>query len=193
MSEQSDPHFRRQRIWHRVVGAAVLLALLVILIPFILDLRDEEGGAISRSNIPERPPGFRVEEIPLSTPEEIRRALQDPPPIETASPQADEPRDVETTAGSTIAPAPAGEDAPGAAPRAYAVQVGSFSSEENALALRDRLRQRGYSAFLDRASIDGRTVFRVLVGPDARREHSDGLRDRVEREMDLKGVVIGYE
>lgn len=203
MSEHSDPVSRRQRIWHRMVGAAVLAALVVILVPFIIDLQDDEGPVITRSNIPERPPGFRVEEIALTPPEAIRREPQvSTSAAEPSSPRPDPDLDPAATevpaaeTGPAEASPPRGPASAGAvevAPQAFAVQIGSFSSEENATALRNRLRERGYSAFLDRHSVEGRPVVRVLVGPDARREHSERLRDRLDREMNIKGVVVGYQ
>lgn len=186
MSEAAQDSDRRQRLWHRLVGAAVLAALAVILVPMLVDFSDDDGATITRSNIPERPSGFRVEEIALM-----------PPAGTTADPAAESrpeslPAPAATTTSSSASPAPPA--AAGGPPLSgFAVQLGSFSSEDNATAMRDRLRGKGYSAFLDRATIDGRTVYRVLVGPDARREHSERLRDRLAAEMDLRGVVITYE
>lgn len=184
MTDKTESVERRQRIWHRMVGAAVLAALVVILVPFLLDIRDNDGTVITHSNIPDRPPGFRVEEISL-VPETARTP-------ETASPLTTDsatPAAAATASGGMPPATASGEPLP----QAFAVQIGSFSSDENAIALRDRLRGAGYSAFLDRVLVDGRTAVRVLVGPDARREHSEALRNRLDSEMKLKGMVIGYE
>ncbi len=192
MTEAAGTAERRQRIWHRMVGAAVLAALVAILVPFLLDIRDNDGTVITHSNIPERPPGFRVEEISL-VPEPAHR----PAGMSGAAPESASP--ATTGSGTPAVAAEANGGLPPAAaprgplPQAFAVQIGSFSSDENATVLRDRLRGAGYSAFLDRVMVDGRTAIRVLVGPDARREHSEALRDRLDSEMKLKGVVIGYE
>jgi cell division septation protein DedD len=162
MTEPATPVDRSQRLRQRFVGTA-----------------------ITRSNIPERPPGFRVEEIALAP--EIAAAPESPSETRQEAPAA------------PVGPAPTGAPqaetaaSEGVQLHGFAVQIGSFSSEENATSLRDRLRGKGYSAFVDPATVDGRTVFRVLVGPDARREHSERLRDRLAGEMDLRGVVIAFE
>jgi DedD protein len=192
MSEASEPVDRRQRIRHRVVGAAVLAALAVIMVPVLLDIRGNDDAVITRTNIPERPQGFRVVEIPL-TPEIVTLPGTSPESAAGAGTVTGAPAD-DPQEGAAPSPPPAAvAEPPEALPQAFAVQIGSFSSEENAAALRDRLRGNGYSAFLDRATVDGRTVIRVLVGPDARREHSERLRDRIDSELSLKGVVVGYD
>lgn len=161
MSEQK-PKERRQRALHRLVGALVLVALAVIFLPMILDFRGGEDAAITRTNIPERPPGLRVEEIPLLPP---------------AAPPA----------------APAATDGEAQTPRAWVVRVGSFASAENANALRDQIRSKGFSAFVDEVKVDGRTLSRVQVGPEAERARGDALRDRLKQELKLDGMVVAYE
>ncbi len=172
----------------------MLAALAVILVPILIDFRGEDGATITRSNIPERPAGFRVEEIALMPPAvPAPEAPAEPAPAATPAPRADaDPAGAAPVASPPEPQGPASASA-GAALHGFAVQVGSFSSEENAAAMQNRLRGGGYSAFLDRATVDGRLVYRVLVGPDARREHSERLRDRLAGEMDLRGVVVAFE
>ncbi len=201
MNEPADTHDRRQRLWHRLVGAAVLAALAVILVPILIDFREDDGTAITRSNIPERPAGFRVEEIslmpplaPQSAPESVSAVVSGVESGSGAPPESrpESPPAPAAPAGGAAPPAPA-SPASGPPLHGFAVQVGSFSSRENATAMRDRLRGHGFSAFIDQASVDGRAVYRVLVGPDARREHSERLRDRLAGEQNLRGVVVAYE
>ena len=190
MSEQI-PKDRRQRIFHRVVGALVLTALAVILVPMLLDFRIDQETAITRSNIPERPEGMRIEEISLVPP--VAPAVPpvapvQTPPVQSSAPPADTP--------SATPPAdapPRAEAAAPAQPHAWVVRVGSFSSAENANALRDRLRTQGYPAFVDQVVVDGKTLSRVQVGPEAQRARGEQLRDRLLREMKLDAIVVAYE
>lgn len=181
MSEDT-PRDRRQRLFHRLVGALVLAALAVILVPMILDFRTDQETAITRSNIPPRPEGLRMEEIPLV------------PPAGPAAPDAAvgdaAPAPADAPPGAT---APPDAPAPPPQPHAWVVRVGSFSSAENANALRDRLRAQGYAAFVDQVVVDGKTLSRVQVGPEAQRARGEALRDRLAREMKLNALLVAYE
>ena len=53
------------------------------------------------------------------------------------------------------------------------MQLGSFSSEENAEGLAADLRKQGFAAFLSRVESGGRTLHRVRVGPQGSREEAD--------------------
>ncbi len=59
--------------------------------------------------------------------------------------------------------------------KAWAVQVGSFASQENAERLAERLRGKSYKAFVMRNVIDGRVRFRVRVGPVIQRSEAELL------------------
>ena len=72
------------------------------------------------------------------------------------------------------------------------MQVGSFGSERNALALRDKLRVKGYTAFVETVHLDGRRVVRVGVGPEMLKSKSEALRDKLASDMGLSGLVVSY-
>lgn len=46
----------------------------------------------------------------------------------------------------------------------YTIQVGAFTSHSSAVALRDRLQQRGFDAYIAESSKGGKPLFRVRVG-----------------------------
>lgn len=75
---------------------------------------------------------------------------------------------------------------------AWIIQLGSFSSEQNALALRDQLRAKGYTAFVEKIKSGGSQLFRVRVGPELERARADALRDKLEKETKQKGIVERY-
>jgi len=88
-------------------------------------------------------------------------------------------------------PEAAPEDA-GAGLSAWAIQLGSFSQAENAIGLRDRLRQQGYTAFVQSAASDEGTVTRVFVGPEIRRDRAEAARQRLQSELDLNAIVVPF-
>ena len=98
-------------------------------------------------------------------------------------------------------PAPKPDDAiakrPAARPpddegRQWAVQLGSFQESGNAIALRQRLRDEGYDAFVKSTSSMQGEVFRVLVGPSANLEHAKSSAVKLLLEMNIEGFVVPY-
>ncbi len=74
----------------------------------------------------------------------------------------------------------------------WAIQIGSFGNSENAIGLRDRLRERGYTAFVQIAYSNNGAVTRVFVGPELYREEADAIRSRLYSETTLDGLVVRY-
>jgi DedD protein len=68
--------------------------------------------------------------------------------------------------------------------------VGSFGEEKNALALRDKLRKAGFTAFIETTKAGGKEMTRVKVGPVLKREEAERLLQRLNKEMELKGQVV---
>ena len=74
----------------------------------------------------------------------------------------------------------------------WTVQLGSFLKSENAVALRKRLRARGYTAFVESGSSARGAVSRVFVGPMPDREQAKASAAKLQREMALEGIVVPY-
>lgn len=75
----------------------------------------------------------------------------------------------------------------------WIVQLASFESEENALALREELRNMGYAAVIERTTRpDGKPLMRVYLQPEVERSRAEALRDRLEKELKLEGLVKHY-
>lgn len=75
----------------------------------------------------------------------------------------------------------------------WGVQVGSFSVEENAYQLRNRLHARGYPVLVERVVVNGRTLHRVQVGPQASRAESEITLERLRREAGIAGQVVSLD
>ncbi len=119
-------------------------------------------------------------------------------PDDAPSPAAPDHETATTDAGSDPAngadaeSAPAGEAAPDddLELSAWAVQVGAFSSQDNAIALRERLREQGLPAYVDRVRDSGRPMHRVRLGPVASRDEAATLAAQAQERADLEGIVI---
>jgi cell division septation protein DedD len=75
----------------------------------------------------------------------------------------------------------------------WAVQVGSFSVEENAYQLRNRLHARDFPVSVEQVVVNGRTLHRVQVGPQASRAESETIRERLRREANIEGQVVSLD
>jgi DedD protein len=152
--------------------------------PMVLDFSSDQIHLSSRDNIPEKPQGYRIEEVPLIAAGDTAVSAADTDSVEAPQGQAAIPG---PTAG-------AADKSAAGKPSAWVVQVGSFSSQENARVLRDQLRAKGYKAvFMDRDMIDGKPVLRVRIGPELERTRSEQVREKLAREMKLDGVVVSYD
>jgi cell division septation protein DedD len=103
------------------------------------------------------------------------------------------------------APKPAGKPAapatPAAAPKpaaasanaggvGFAVQLSAPSVEAEAIALRDKARAQGFSAFVQPVETDGGRRYRVRLGPVADRAEALALRDSAASKLGNKGIVV---
>lgn len=186
--DDNDSNFR-QRIW----GAAVFIAIMVIVLPLLLDgggsesqfrrvekLRQEppnivdRDGNLTTQTIPER----QIAPLPVAVDvaPEIKVGESDPPDYMKAS------EEVRDSMRRTRDAAPL---------TAWVVQAGSFSDHENALAVRDQLRRSGFASFVrDRDSVTD--PFRVLVGPMISEQSATESRVKVEVLLGKEAVVRSY-
>ena len=186
----------------RLVGATVLVALGVIFVPLIL-----EGP--SQTLVPEMEALPEPEDQVISAPLESFPApdaipaepdtaiiLTDPQPAavseapaEPAQPIAEPEPEPEPV---VAAPEPETKPAKSAPLGSWVVQMGSFSSEQNARRLRDKLRKNGFVTQVEKARIDGKQRFRVRVGPFLERAEAEQSRKQIQDKLTLKGRVLSY-
>lgn len=104
-----------------------------------------------------------------------------PAPAQAA--RAPAPAPATSTSSSQLPQASAARAAAPAAPAAaggnWWVQLGSFSSEENARGLASRMRARGFTIEVSKVRSGGRDLFRVRAGPVKDRDSANALRSRL--------------
>ncbi|MGH8543425.1 MAG: SPOR domain-containing protein [Gammaproteobacteria bacterium] len=91
-----------------------------------------------------------------------------------------------------VAAAPPATDKQRLGVTAWAIQLGSFSSEENAKLLEQRLKNQGFKVFVEKLYMRPATVFRVRVGPELDEAKAKQLQTRLEKEISLKGILVRY-
>jgi len=184
-----------QTFKQRIVGAIVLVALAIIFIPMLLPGHGDSGFIDGDTTIPPRPDSLenlRLLELesPVTPPPPRQRVRT---PVDEKTPALPEPEaEPVPPPAKAPPPAPASKTAPQPEPRAWAVQVGSFSKKDNAMALRDKLRARGYKAFVEHVQLPAGSSYRVRIGPYVKRSQAEKIHKSVAENMQLKGIVIGH-
>ena len=183
----------------RLVGATVLVVLAVVFIPMLLDDTHEDKNEITGTNIPPKPDNeFSSRIIPLEediedvTPEVAPENLANDIPVVKAEPE--QPA-VQTTKQKEQPALVAKDEQPSdlnVGINAWVVQLGSFSSEENAQSLNKKLRKAGYPAFVEPLKEKNSVSYRVRVGPELKRSDAQTIRDKIKKTMELEGIVISY-
>ncbi len=71
----------------------------------------------------------------------------------------------------------------------YAVQVGAFKAEDEANKLRDRLRNGGVAAFIDKSKSGEQTMWKVRAGPYADRGGADTALANIKQKFQISGMI----
>ncbi|GAB4507229.1 MAG: hypothetical protein Tsb0026_01900 [Sulfuricaulis sp.] len=186
---------------HRIVGAIVLVALVVIFVPMILDEREPPAEL---KGVREAPPRTEVTEtrvVVTPVPADEVKPGQSSEAAKITPPAEDKPVPETQPAAPTEKPAvvkkpePAPEKPakPAAAPdnieNGWIVQVGTFSNTQNALRLRDKLKSLGHAVHTDSVTIGGKKALRLRVGPFADRAKADRAQAQIRKEIGVTGVV----
>lgn len=76
----------------------------------------------------------------------------------------------------------------------WVIQAGSFSDKSKAYKQRDQLRKSNLAAvFIETFKYQGKTRYRVRLGPFIRRNKADVVRNKVRAKYNIKGLVMRYE
>lgn len=201
----------------RIIGAVVLVLVAVLIVPIFLDGPPDERETISSSvTLPgqtdagrqqqtivlnrdrsEPVPATRAEPIPATETPVIAATQTLPKPAER---RADElPAATAPAAESEPEILPAEkpvEDAPVSAATTsatgmWAVQLGSFSNQQNAEKLASSLRDQGYAAFLSQLERGGSALHRVRIGPQKDRAGAEQIAAQLAK-SGHKGQVVPH-
>ena len=132
-------------------------------------------------------PTMVAEAAPAEEPE--AESVPDEPPEDDSA--AAEPEQPATEPEPEPRPAPAIQRTTTSATGMYAVQLGSFSSAENANRLAADLRQQGFAAFLSKTESDGQELHRVRIGPQKDRPAAEAMAARL-KDAGHSGQVVPH-
>ncbi len=186
---------------HRIVGAVIVVSLAVIVLPMILSDGPGQPGVSRVSDISDIPqPETKVLRLPITSLAE--QAITDTQvtttttTVETGSTKKREKSNTTITAKATQTQqtepkSSASETA--TASRGWVVQVGTFSNDDNARRLRDKLKKHGFLVKLVDVKLKGEKAVRVHVGPYRQKRVAEKAQTQIRQKVGLKGVVLAYK
>ena len=141
---------------------------------------------------------LRISQTSVRAPASVVQNASDAKPREPAAP---EPAASKSAAAEPVAPKPAAPkpeasvNAPAPAPSAgkaggWVVQLNAFSDVDDANKLRDTVRAASFPAYVDKVTREGRTLWRVRVGPQADRSSAEAVQARLRERLKQDGVVV---
>lgn len=207
-----------QQLKERLIGAAVLVTLGMLLIPSFLKgppretpvevgvelpAPDRKGAGSQTIRIKvaeESPEAGSITRPPepsdpapsggaAAKPDESEPVKPEPAPAKAAAEDRPVPEPTPTPAAKPARQAPPAQPTPTGG---WAVQLGSFSRKDNADRLAKELSDRGYDVFIDRGEARGKSWYRVRVGPVTDRAEAEALAARL-RAGGHSGKVVSNE
>jgi DedD protein len=70
------------------------------------------------------------------------------------------------------------------------IRAGSFSREENATALWSELRKQGFPVSLETAQVNGKTLYRLKVGPELDQKRAIAMQEKLNKQNKIKSILV---
>ena len=187
----------------RIIGAAVLVLVVVLVVPVFLDGPPVDGEIITK---PQPLPGQadhenktvvlerdRTEPVPSNSSSEPSQPAPEPEQVvvqEESRPEpiVTKPAESKPTPGEQAAEKPIVADS---STGMWVVQLGSFEDQANAEGLAADLRKQGFAAFLSQLSTSSGQLHRVRIGPQKDRESAEAMAERLAK-AGHKGQVVPH-
>jgi len=186
---------------HRIVGAIIVVALAVIFIPMILSDRESstdrpDAQVIAPDNSTDEPNKVAVTKLtpPAATTDTAKNTTVETTSADSVKGTKQAEEKESTKPAPKPPPVPAASHAAEAKPPSsgWVVQVGTFSNTSNATRLEKRLRAKGQPVLTEKVNVSGSSAVRLRVGPFRDRASALEARERINRDVGVKGVVLAY-
>lgn len=160
----------------RLIGAILLVALGVIFIPVLLDgsgFKSRNSRSVEMPAEPAFPPLSEIE-------------------LERVAPAASRQSPVPAAPTKTASTKPKTRSTLKKPQNAFALQVSTVTVKENAYALRDKLRKEGYIAYVETRTRNGKTSYRVRIGPELDKNKLEKMKVTIKKEQGLDGFIVNH-
>ena len=210
----NEPNIR-----NRVAGAVVLVSLAVILLPLILD--GKKKNQIIDSYIPDKPKSGEIilvnvedslkrneidatagqseeqESITIDAKEIVTDSGETQQETEKQSPQPEQtkPEVVKSQPTKVVEnkPEPKRQNRPNYDQAGFLVQLGGFSSMENAANLVAKMNAGGFRAYSKRGKAGGKTIYRVFAGPYLQKTKAEADMQAMKKLAAVNPIVVSYD
>lgn len=196
-----------QAIKYRLIGALVVLMLFVLVWWLFLD-HDVKRYQDTKRSIPEP---LEIQRFEVAEPTPVVAIEENVEPIRLTD--VDTSKEAAVTVKETPKETPAPEPAPvSTSPKtaektpsrlvqhdeqgraeAWVVQAASFSNEDNAKQLQQRMLDKKLPAYIKVFNLPEGRRYRVLLGPKLSKQHADNLLPQLKKDYQIEGRVLRYQ
>lgn len=185
------------KLRQRVVGAGVLTALAIIILPMLLDGTSDDRARVM-ATIPE-PPTIELKKLSMEGMLGKMRQMEQESAAQLPELLPDYTSYGDTTAsdGSENASALAATELTldkNLLPVSWSLQLGSFQNPKNAQRLRQQLRDEEYRAYIIQvmATENNTETFRVYVGPMLQKSQLERVAEEIRVKFNITGPIVRY-
>ena len=207
----------RYTLKHRLIGAAVLAAVAVLLLPSFFKEK-KEYQVSTKSQIPASPnvvaeefkapqpvpniepapapetmfvPTDSASDLPVSeVPDSVGAMTSSSASVSSAASAKVVSSAVTAQASASVPAMPLNQKG---LPDAWVVQVGSFTTKEAANKLRDDLQADGQKAYVRTTTSGNTAISRVYIGPKLDKNQALALKEQMDRRLKVKSMVMRFQ
>ena len=196
---QGRKEYKDEQLLARLIGAAVLLVIAVIGLPFVLDGAGSQREYEYADTLPVEPPQPVPEksfssrqplpQVPAGS--EVPQVTTEAPPVFEA-PQVTNPSGIPVVEQPAVTPSPrvVSSLVPQAVSSGYNIQVASFVREANAQKLVGRLQAENLPAYVNQVQGNSSRILRVFVGPIASQIDALALKNQIDRTYQVESIMV---
>ena len=201
-----------EQLFARLIGAAVLLAIAVIVLPFLLDGSGSQREYEYAETLPAEPAQPTVERSfssrqpidPAPLPSSVDVSVPETTSLAGLEIPASSSPAASFTASAVVPQAAATSQVPvsqfetignsnlefRSVQQGWNIQVASFVKETNAVKLINRLRAENLASYANQVQGKNRSVVRVLVGPFPNQIDALALQNRIDRDYRVESLMV---
>ncbi len=185
---------------HRLIGAIVVLALMIIFLPAMMRHSDQSFDEFTSFRIPKKPALPKAATVDQKTMfKSVKIATVTLPHTAESHSNIAEAQSLSqtTSQAQTVTLAKIAEQKQQSAEtkamksnEVFTIQLASFNQEANAQALITQLRLKGFAALKQTVTSPEGTVYQVIVGQVKQREQAIDLQKKLVNNTHLNGLII---
>jgi DedD protein len=199
----------RESVKHRMIGAAVLVAVAVLFLPSFFKDR-QQYQVDTTSHIPGRPSITAVDFNEPEQPDGIEPAPSPETMFIPGDPEtsfvvedeeargvlitssANSSSQISSAAQSSVATSALSLSDKGL-PEGWIIQVVSLRAQDSANKLRDELQAEGHRAYVRAVPLNSGTVYRVFIGPKQSESEANTLKSQLDQRLKVNSLVLPFK